>query len=191
MQGYVKIEAIMQHHDSHILLLNSTANPKKSGNFWVTYQDRFAPLGLYCLSQLATKRIWVLDLQEAMPSEEILASTDSRRINTVILRVSAATTNNFISEAFNFLKTYFPNARGGLGGRLNYVDCPPVDFCIAGTGHQFLLNSLRGVESKGFVNDLHKDLKLHLPVPVEAFYQAHNYDTQPEKMIDIKTIEIF
>jgi hypothetical protein len=131
----------MNQKSTEILLINSAANSNLAASSYACYNERFAPLGLFCLSYLSPDKIRVLDIQNTFPDREILEDIVSKKTSAIILRVLPNQSSEEILCQLKAVKFWFPQIRLGFAGK-NYETALTVcDFIIYGTGKQTILKS--------------------------------------------------
>ncbi len=176
---------------TEILLINSSAALAPHPSFRSPAKENHAPLGLFCLAQIAPERIAVIDLQYSLPAEEFFAGFSPDSIHTIVIRAGRDHDQKHIEALIGGCRAFFPAARIGLAGTINksFVGCG--DFYIYGTGYKSLLTALRGERLHGFINLLADELEMPLPIPPDPFPEIYNFAASPEKTIARKTLEVF
>jgi hypothetical protein len=179
----------MNQKSTEILLINSAANSNLAASSYACYNERFAPLGLFCLSYLSPDKIRVLDIQNTFPDREILEDIVSKKTSAIILRVLPNQSSEEILCQLKAVKSWFPQIRLGFAGK-NYETALTVcDFIIYGTGKQTILNILNGIIPSGIIEETESPAAL--PIPENILPQRWSYSAQPEKTIANQTLEIF
>lgn len=177
--------------NTEILLINSAAKAIRNPDFSIGFKECFAPLGLYCLAEIAPERIAVVDIQFAFPAEEFFSHLEKEKIQTVVFRAGKNHDEDFLSSSIKILRTLFPAARIGISGAINKNYVGLGDFFIYGTGKKTILNALRGEKLDGFINSMEDDLELLPNVPHSQLVEGFCYDAPPEKSISKRTLEVF
>ncbi len=176
---------------TEILLINSAAALAPHPSFRSPGKENHAPLGLFCLAQIAPDRIAVVDLQYSLPSEEYFSGFSPDAIHTIVIRASKDHGKEQVKALIEGCRGFFPKARIGLAGIIDKSFLGFGDFYIYGTGYKSILTALRGAKLHGFINLLNDELQMPLPVPPEPFPDIYNFNAAPEKTLGQKTLEVF
>ncbi len=179
----------MEPSQPEIILLNVFDNSKnRNVPFWRSSQ-LVAPLGLFCLQELAPKRVSVKSVPAEFSSEDFYG-IDTSKVLAVVLQESSFFDEATVESYFKTLRSAFPGVSIGLAGQRAEFFARHFNFTVFGTGATAILRILRGMPVKGYIDTLEEDVKTKLPIPDRNCFHNFDFRSSVERTLSGKTLDI-